>query len=415
MRFRARIFLFLFLLAGFAASTAYSRDKNLPRCKVAAERLDQYLPLIKNKRVAVVANPTSVMGNPARHIVDVLRELKINITVVFAPEHGFRGEAGAGENVTDGLDPVSGVKVISLYGKKTKPSTSDLKDVDVLVFDIQDVGVRFYTYISTLQHVMEACADASVPIIVLDRPNPNGYYVDGPVLDTMLRSFVGMNPIPVVHGCTIGEYALMVAGEGWLKSSNQCTLKVIPIAGYTHATGYRLPVKPSPNLTNQNAIYLYPSLCFFEGTRVSIGRGTGFPFETYGFPEFLPADFSFLPKSIKGRAEHPPYEDTVCFGMDLRMVYSSSVLQRWFLCDSDSIHLPHAINLKWVLDAYGKYPDKKSFFSPFFDKLAGTRQLRKQIESGASEKEIRDSWEPALQQYLKIRKKYLLYPDFRRK
>lgn len=361
-----------------------------------AERLDQYLPLLLGKAIALVANPTSRLGD--EHLVDRLIREGVAVRTVFAPEHGFRGEAGAGEAVRDGKDAKSGVKVVSLYGSKHRPSPEDLKGISAVVFDIQDVGVRFYTYIATLQYVMEACADLSIPVIVLDRPNPNGHYVDGPVLDTSLRSFVGRTPIPVVHGCTIGEYARMLVGEGWLQSSGICSLTVVPMKNYTHSYHYALPVKPSPNLANMNAIRLYPSLCFFEGTRVSLGRGTPFPFEVWGYPQFADTTFGFTPVSIEGVAKHPPFEDTLCFGRDLR--------------GKTAFRIPVALDLTFLAEAYAAYPQKDRFFLPFFDRLAGTRRLREQLENGVDPKAIRESWNKDLMVYKEKRKRYLLYPDF---
>ena len=305
MRFYSRLFssflLILLQLSTFTAVNAFDPSQ----IHIGADRPEIYLPQLLNKNIAVVANPTSIVGNRRQHLVDFLIQHDVKVKVVFAPEHGFRGDAGAGEDIKDGLDVATGIKVISLYGKKTKPTSDDLKNIQVLVFDIQDVGVRFYTYLSTLQLVMESCADAGVKVILLDRPNPNGHYVDGPVLKTEFKSFVGMAPIPVVHGCTPGEYARMLIGEGWLNSKKKCDLTVIPISNYSHSIGYYLPVKPSPNLQNPNAIYLYPSLCFFEGTVVSVGRGTDFPFETYGYPDYE-SEFDFRPVAKKGIVSHPP-------------------------------------------------------------------------------------------------------------
>ncbi|MFM2135077.1 MAG: hypothetical protein RL021_477 [Bacteroidota bacterium] len=361
-----------------------------------AERLESYLPLIQGKEVAVVANPTSRIGD--QHLVDRLLQEGVAIRTVFAPEHGFRGESGAGEAIRDGKDPATGVRVISLYGSKHRPAPEDLAGIGVVVFDIQDVGVRFYTYIATLQYVMEACADLSIPVIVLDRPNPNGHYIDGPVLDTALRSFVGRTPIPVVHGCTVGEYARMLVGEGWLQCASTCSLTVVPVKNYTHSTRYELPVRPSPNLPNMNAIRLYPSLCFFEGTRVSLGRGTPFPFEVWGYPDFPDTGFKFTPVSLPGVAKHPPYEDTLCFGRDLRKRMTTT--------------LPEKLDLSFLAEAYKSYPEKDRFFVPFFDRLAGTKRLREQLSAGTDPENIRESWQKDLSDYKERRKRYLLYPDF---
>lgn len=386
----------VFILIGCCAGQSERKVKSDSDLLVGAARTDRYLSMLKGRRIALVANPTSRIGE--RHLVDTLISAGVDIDVVFAPEHGFRGEAGAGEKVAGGKDARTGVRIISLYGKRKQPGREDLKNIDVVVFDIQDVGVRFYTYISTLQYVMEACALYGKELIVLDRPNPLGYLVDGPVLDTAFRSFVGMNPIPVIHGCTVGEYAKMIYGEKWLRVKKPLKLTVVEVKGYTHSDLYQLPVKPSPNLPNMNAIYLYPSLCFFEGTPVSIGRGTSFPFETAGFPEFPDTSFSFRPRSLEGVAMHPPQEDTVCYGWDLRSRYNPP------------LHVPEKLELGWLLDAYRLYPQKNRFFQPFFNKLAGNDQLRSLIVDGADEKTIRKSWEKDIERYRKIRNRYLLYP-----
>lgn len=365
---------------------------------VGAERIDQYLSLLKGKSVGLVVNQTSVIGST--HLLDTLLSLGIDVELVFAPEHGFRGTADAGEHVSNGVDPKTKTAIVSLYGDNKKPKPGQLKDLDMLVFDIQDVGVRFYTYISTLQYVMEACAENNKPLVILDRPNPNGHYVDGPVLDTQYRSFVGMQPIPVVHGMTIGEYAKMLNGEKWLDNEEQCTLTVIPCLNYDHKTFYALPVKPSPNLPNMTAIYLYPSLCFFEGTNnVSLGRGTEKPFQIYGsdlFPDNLP--YSFTPKSMDG-AKNPPLLDKQCFGYDLSNIPLDTLRKQKF-------------TLKYLLDAYKLSTDKSKFFNSFFIKLSGKGSLRVQTEKGLSEKAIKLSWKVQLAQFKEIRKKYLLYKDF---
>ncbi|MFM7218596.1 MAG: exo-beta-N-acetylmuramidase NamZ domain-containing protein [Bacteroidota bacterium] len=376
------------------------RNAKGEQLRVGADRVEKYLPLIRSKRVAVVANQTSRVSCNSLHLVDFLVKEQIDVRVVFAPEHGFRGDAGAGEKVVDGKDPSSGVKVVSLYGRKLKPASSDLADVDVILFDIQDVGARFYTYISTLQYVMESAAEEGIPVMVLDRPNPNGHIVDGPVLDTSLRTFVGMNPIPVLHGCTIGEYAKMLVGEHWLRTAKPCSLTVISVEGYSHDAPYELPIPPSPNLSTSNAIYLYPSLCLFEGTRVSVGRGTDFPFEVYGFPGFSGATFEFKPTSQPGKATHPPYEDTLCMGRDLRGYFKAE--------------RPVGLDLSFMIDAYRNYPDQEVFFIPFFESLCGDRSLKRRIKEGQSEEQIRKSWEKDLAVYRATRKKYLLYPDSRR-
>jgi len=360
------------------------------------ERTDRYLPILKGKKVAVVANQTSVLGN--RHLVDILLENKVEVVRVFAPEHGFRGEAGPGDKVASGVDAKTGLPVVSLYGSKRRPSKADLTGVEIVVFDIQDVGVRFYTYISTLHYMMEECALYGLKVLVLDRPNPNGFYVDGPVLDTAFSSFVGVAPIPTVHGLTVGEYAQMVLGEGWLKEGRRCQLEVIPMQHYDHNDHYELPIAPSPNLTNQDAIMLYPTLCFFEGASVSIGRGTPFPFTCMGFPGYSKGNMEFKPVEIPGVIKDPPYEGELCKATDLRKEVSRIKIERRLM-------------IEWILEMYNAFPDKTKFFNPFFEKLAGTDQLRKQIENGLSAEEIRSSWKPDLDQFKQKRKKYLLYPD----
>jgi uncharacterized protein YbbC (DUF1343 family) len=392
----------------------------------AAERLDEYLPLLKGKKIAVFANQTSTVGNT--HLVDTLRKSGVNIKVIFGPEHGFRGTADAGEKIESGIDKATGIPVVSLYGSKRKPSKEDLKDVDVMLFDIQDVGVRFYTYISSLQDYMETALQFNLPLIVLDRPNPNGFYIDGPVLEEKFQSFVGMQPVPVVYGMTIGEYAEMILQEGWLsKEANEAyrnviaarykagakyfSLRVIPCANYTHKSKYVLPVRPSPNLPGIQSIYLYPSTCFFEGTVLSEGRGTDKPFQIFGHPS-LPKDlFAFTPTPREG-AKEPKLKNQLCYGWDLSGS-PDEVLQK----------IDNQIQIKWLLEAYKLFPDKSRFFisakkeNPtendyFFNKLAGNANLMKQIREGKTEEQIRESWKPGLAKFKQIRKKYLLYPDF---
>ncbi len=353
----------------------------------------RYLPLLQNKRVAIVGNQTSEIHGI--HLIDSLLHSGINIVKVFAPEHGFRGQAPAGEQVTNSKDKKTGLPIISLYGKHKKPAVEDLKDVDIIVFDIQDVGVRFYTYLSTLHYVMEAAAEQNIPIIVLDRPNPNAGYIDGPVMEDAFRSFVGMHPIPVVYGMTIGEYALMINGEHWLKNGIRADLTVIPVQNYTHRSVYRLPVKPSPNLPNYQSVKLYPSLCLFEGTDVSVGRGTDFPFQVYGSPYLPETDFSFIPKPNAG-SKHPKHQDKVCYGKDLR-----------------KIEPPAELFLGWLISAYKSYPDtlKSKFFNKFFVKLAGTENLQNDIEKGVPVKDIKAKWQKGLEKFKKTRQKYLIYKD----
>jgi uncharacterized protein YbbC (DUF1343 family) len=359
-----------------------------------AENINEYIGLLKGKNVAIVANQTSIVGKA--HLVDTLLSLGINVKQIFAPEHGFRHLADAGEVITNGKDPKTGLSILSLYGSQYKPSPENLKGIDVVLFDIQDVGTRFYTYISTLHYVLEACAENKVKCIVLDRPNPNGYYFDGNVADTTFRSFVCMDPIPIVHGLTVGEYAMMANGEGWLKGRVKCDLKVIKCTNYTHKTFYELPVKPSPNLPNQTSIYLYPSLCFFEGTVVSCGRGTQFPFQTFGNPNLPDRGFSFTPESVPG-ATKPVHLGKKCFGTDLRNAIK------------DKIVPSPKINLDWVISAYRDYPDKEKFFTKYFDVLAGGPALREMIIKGMNTEEIRATWKDGLAKYGKLREKYLLY------
>ena len=373
-------------------------DKGLPNSiTVGAERTGEYLPLLAGKRVAVVTNRTGRIG--ATHLVDSLLDLKVNVVKVFAPEHGFRGDADAGEHVKDGRDPRTMLPVVSLYGENKKPKPAQLADVDVMVFDIQDVGVRFYTYISTLHYVMEAAAEQGKALVVLDRPNPNGFYVDGPVLDTALRSFVGMHPVALVHGMTIGEYAGMINGEGWLKGGVKCQLRVVTCLGYDHAMHYALPVKPSPNLPNMSAVYLYPALGLFEGTPVSVGRGTETPFQVIGFPGCTVGSFAFTPRSMPG-AKDPPYLGQACTGVSLAS-YGDFITR-----------MDPKLQLHWLIGMYQAHPEKATFFKPFFDKLAGTAALREQVVAGWDEERIRAAWKPGLDAFKRVRAKYLLYDDF---
>ncbi|MCR4738116.1 MAG: DUF1343 domain-containing protein [Bacteroidales bacterium] len=365
-----------------------------------AERMEEYLPLLEGKRVAVCGNQTSVVGNV--HLVDTLLAREVNVVKLFCPEHGFRGKAEAGAHIASGTDPKTGLPIISLYGKNKKPLPEQIKDVDVILFDLQDVGCRFYTYISTLHYVMEAAAENGVRVIVLDRPNPNGYFVDGPVLEPGFKSFVGMHPVPVVYGMTIGEYARMINGEVWLANGFQCDLTVIALGNYTHSTRYNLPVPPSPNLPNAESIYLYPSLCLFEGTNISVGRGTDLPFQIFGAPGLQTGTFQFTPMPISGVSENPPHKGKECRGYYLKEFATENL-------DSSN-----CFNLEFLLTAYQYYGDKEHFFtSPgFFDKLAGTDQLRKQIVAGKTAEQIRASWQESLKEFKEIRAKYLLYSDF---
>lgn len=362
---------------------------------VGAEQTEKYLPLLEGKKVGLVGNQSSLVGTT--HLLDTLIRCDISVAAIFCPEHGFRGQAEAGARINDGTDPQTGIPIISLFGANKKPQPKQLKGIDIVVFDIQDVGARFYTYISTLHYVMEACAENGVPLLVLDRPNPNGFYVDGPVLDTAYRSFVGMHPVPVVHGMTIGEYAQMINGEKWLKNGVQCQLSVIKVLNYTHDSLYHLPVAPSPNLQTDNAILLYPSLCCFEGTTVSVGRGTPTPFEIIGSPTYSDKSFSFVPKPIKGVSNNPLHNGKTCYGIDLQKAGAEIVKNK-------------QLNLGYLLTMYRK-SDKNTFFlkNNFFDKLMGNSELRKQVKQGLTEKQIRQSWEPALSEYKTMREKYLLY------
>lgn len=372
------------------------QPKTTAQVVMGAEQLNTYLPFLRGRQVAMVVNQTSRVGD--RHLVDTLLSLDIPIRNIFAPEHGFRGDHGAGIKVKTDKDPETGIPVISLYGNHKKPTKKDLEGIDIVVFDIQDVGVRFYTYISTMHYVMEACAEYGVDFMVLDRPNPHGHYIAGPVLDTAFRSFIGMHPVPVVHGLTIGEYAQMINGEGWLNKKVQCNLAVITMKNYDHNTPYILPVRPSPNLPTANAVSLYPSICFFEGTDVSLGRGTDHPFECIGRPGFTKGNFSFVPRSIPGVAENPPLLKKKCEGFLLADYYKGK--------------RPEQLDLSWLLLFYKESADKSTFFIPFFELLAGSPQLRAQIIAGKTAGEIYTSWEPGLEAFMQVRKKYLLYQDF---
>lgn len=384
-----------FLIAVSVTSCAQKQSETLIS---GAENFKEYISLLNQKKVAVVANQSSLVNG--EHLVDVLLAKEIQITKIFSPEHGFRGDADAGEKITNGIDVKTGLPIVSLYGKHFKPSATDLKDIDVVLFDIQDVGVRFYTYISTLHYVMEACAEQGKQVIVLDRPNPNSHYVDGPVLERKYRSFVGMHPVPVVYGMSIGEYAQMINGEKWLKNKIQCELVVIPCKNWNRDDAYLLPVKPSPNLPNYLSVALYPSLCFFEGTVVSVGRGTNYPFQVYGHPSFTKGDFVFTPRSIPGASKYPKFKDEKCVGYDLRKI------------NTDDFRKKKKLDLSFLLNAYRELKAKPDFFNSFFENLAGTAKLRIQIENSLSEEQIRGSWEKDRKHFMAIRSKYLIYPDF---
>lgn len=371
-------------------------DKN--DISTGAERTEVYFPWIEGKKIAVVANHTSLISNT--HLIDSLLRSGFDIKKVFSPEHGFRGKADAGAKIKNKIDKKTGLPIISLYGKHKKPTKDDLKDIDIVLFDIQDVGARFYTYISTMTLVMQACAENNIPLIILDRPNPNGFYVDGPVLEKEYSSFVGMHTIPIVHGMTIAEYADMINSEGWLENNAKCKLKIVKITGYDHSMIYKLHVKPSPNLPNWESVYLYPGLCLFEGTVVSIGRGTDFPFQVYGHPELLSKEFSFTPECKPGASINPKLKGKKCFGRNLKDYVNNYKIN------------PANINLSWIIDSYNTLKKENDFFTNYFDKLAGNSSLRNQIIDGKTEKEIRNSWKSNLKKFKKIRKKYLLYPDF---
>lgn len=400
--FKNTVFIFLALLISCSghsknSNTEISIEKagQVDSIVVGANQVEAYLPLLKNKKVGIIGNQTSVIfhGKQYTHLVDSLYTLGITIKRVFSPEHGFRGTASAGESVDNQIDEKTGIPIISLYGNHYKPSPKDLEDLDILIFDIQDVGLRFYTYLSTLHYVMEAAAENGIPLLLLDRPNPNGNYIDGPILEKEYRSFVGMHPVPVVHGMTLGEYAQMINGEKWLKNGVQCALKIIPVKNYNKNKSYSLPIKPSPNLPNDRAINLYPSLCFFEGTVVNAGRGTHFQFQAFGAPSLHKDyfDFQYTPQPNAGAA-HPKHENEVCYGRDLRQ---TKTLQQ--------------INLDWLIEAYRHTNDPKHFFNNFFEKLAGTTTLRKQIEKGMNSNQIRETWKSGLEKYDEKRQAYLLY------
>jgi uncharacterized protein YbbC (DUF1343 family) len=367
--------------------------------KTGCEQTTAYLAGLKGKSVGILANHTSVIGH--RHLVDSLISLGVKISAIFAPEHGFRGDADAGADVRNDVDAATGVPVVSLYGEKKKPAAADLQGIDIMIYDIQDVGVRFYTYISTLHYLMEACAENNIPLLILDRPDPLGYFVDGPILEDQFRSFVGLHPIPIVYGMTPGELAGMINGEGWLKDGEKCNLQVIPCSGYDHNTRYQLPVNPSPNLNCMQAIYLYPSICLFEGTIMSLGRGTSSPFRVIGHPDYPDKDFSFVPMAGKSN-QNPLLKDQTCYGINLQNI------------PIDSLEQINGINLTYIIDVSSKMNRGKDFFNPYIDRLAGTGKFREQLLQGSTEKQIRQSWQPGLDEFCKKRATYLLYPDFTR-
>lgn len=398
---------FLLVFCGFKKPQSTSNSHNETPAKqivTGADQTGEYVNYLKGKRVAVMANPTTIIGK--KHLVDSLKNLGINIVKVFGPEHGFRGNASAGVKVKDENDPATGIPIISLYGPKNKPTKEDMADVDVLIYDLQDVGVRFYTNINALARLMEACAENDREMLILDRPNPNANVIDGPILDMKYKSGIGMFPLPMSHGLTVAEFARMANGEGWLANKVKCKLKIIPVANYSHDMPYTLPVKPSPNLNTQQAILLYPSTCLFEGIYMNHGRGTMFPFTVLGSPELKGKySFSYTPKSIKGMAETPLFMNQVCYGVDLRQY------------DVEKLRKSGKVNLQWIIELYKAHPHKEKFFDSKLSKemgtierLVGSGQFRQQIIDGVSEKDIRASWEPDLSQYREMRKKYLLYP-----
>jgi uncharacterized protein YbbC (DUF1343 family) len=406
------LIVFLFILSSFSVRSFGDHFQNpdfnelspkvMDSLKIipAADVIQSYLPLLKGKKIAVIANQTSVITTVPKtaneksytHLIDSLLSLDIEITKVFTPEHGFRGNADAGEKVADDVDLKTGLPLISLYGKNKKPDPSQLKDIDLVLFDIQDVGVRFYTYISTLSYVMEACSEQGIPVMVLDRPNPNGHYVDGPILEPAHSSFLGMHPVPLVYGLTIGEYAQMMNGEGWLNKGVKCELVIIPVKNYSHDKSVSLSIRPSPNLPNDQSINLYPSLGFFEGTIINAGRGTEFQFQRYGAPFFPETEFSYTPQANAG-AKYPKFKGEKCYGVDLTHENKLSM-----------------VNLEWLIDAYDKTPKDKAFFGKTFTAHAGNENLQKQIESGLTAEEIRRTWQSDINSFKKIRKKYLIYP-----
>jgi uncharacterized protein YbbC (DUF1343 family) len=396
---RARLFFQILMLTCLLPGMV-AAQKGPHTIITGADQTNLYINYLKGRNIGMVINQTSIIGKNQTLTVDSLLKLGISIKKIYGPEHGFRGDASNGVEVYSAIDKKTGLPVISIYGvNHFKPTPEDLKGIDLMIYDVQDVGARFYTYLSTLQYVMEACAENNIELMIFDRPNPNAFYVDGPVLDTAYKSFVGLNPIPIVHGLTTAEYAQMLNGEGWLKNHVQCKLKIIKVANYTHKSTYKLPVNPSPNLNTDQSILLYPAVCLFEGTTLSLGRGTMTPFLEIGSPELKGKyTYSFKPVSIKGMSEAPPQKDKVCYGINLKDY------------DTNNIRITGKLNLGWLIELYNAFPNKQHFFNTYFTSLAGTKELRNQIEAGKSEKEIRASWQPALNNYKIIRKRYLLYP-----
>jgi len=396
MRMLSEVLLMFFLVGNpgesIVAQPVFSRN-----VITGADQTETYLPLLRGKRIALAANQTSVISNT--HLADTLLSMGIQIQLVFSPEHGFRGTADAGQLIESSKDEKTGISLVSLYGKHKKPTADDLRGIDLVVFDIQDVGVRFYTYISTLHYIMEACAEYKIPVLILDRPNPNGFYVDGPILDSLARSFVGMHPVPLVHGMTIAEYALMINGEHWLDKGITCQLFVLPCKNYTHSTHYELPVKPSPNLPNIRSVLLYPSLGLFEGTIMSVGRGTPYPFQVYGHPMYDEGKFKFTPQPTDG-AKYPLLDGKLCKGSDLREIPLEELMEK------------RQITLEYLITTYQALYKTTEYFNNYFYRLAGSHTLENQIKQKMTEEQIRATWQPGLEQFKKIRKKYLLYPDF---
>ena len=404
-----RLFILTVLLSSslsvFGQNSVVNVRKKENNILTGADQTDKYLGYLQNKRIAVLANPTTIIGK--KHLVDSLIKRGINIVKAFGPEHGFRGKASAGINITDEKDATTGIKVVSLYGSKRKPSVEDLSDVDLVVFDIQDVGCRFYTYINVLRDVMEACAENNKELLILDRPNPNGYMVDGPVLDMKLKSGIGQFPIPITHGMTIGEFAQMINGQKWLPNNLRCKLKIIPVKNYTHNMEYTLPVNPSPNLNTQQGVMLYPSTCLFEGTYLNHGRGTYTPFAVIGSPLLKGKyEFSFTPVGIKGMSETPLFANEICYGLNLQNI------------KVDSLRNTKRIAIKWIMELYKSFPEKSKFFDRSLssemgniDFLVGVSDFKNQIIAGLTVEQIQNSWEPELSKYKMMRKKYLVYPD----
>ena len=379
----------LFLFIGWIFAAAVCGAQSNP-VMTGADQLETFLPALRGKRVALVVNQTSIVKKT--HLADTLKSRGVNIVKVLSPEHGFRGNAADGEHVSDSVDVKTGLLLVSLYGKNYKPTPKQLENVDIIIFDIQDVGARFYTYVSTLTYVMEACAEYGKRLMVLDRPNPNGNYVDGPILKPAFKSMIGLHPTPIVHGLTIGEIAGMINEEGWLEGKKKCELSVIKLKNWKHSDTYSIPIPPSPNLPNDQAIRLYPSICLFEGTVISLGRGTPMPFQVLGNPELKSMPFQFTPVPIKGFSIHPPLENKLCYGIDLR-----------------TVPVERKLDLSYLLTFYQAYPDKEKFFIPYFDKLAGTEVLKQQIKEGLTETQIRESWKKDLDAFKVKREKYLLY------